>query len=427
MITRTQILKNLTTWTRWAMATTLLVSAASCSSNNATDDTAAQCAPKFEPLKEFLVVEPSVVDDARSLNATAGPWSFRHMIENMVPAGKTPSAFVTEWLHTWIDQTEYNGQPLDLPSERRNDTMMSLIICPWLKRTPANACDTNCGTCSDHTLDMAQAPFRLIAISNRMDERKPIRMSVPAPNGEGRFVYALTLGAADDRESKPAPMTVIFEYALPVTRTVKQWAESWHQLGTHPAFDESYKADLENLTNMFSVRGAAPDRPLGNAIAQVRTNESVLNWIWQLREFQLQSGQLVVHGTANTPFDALNSSDKLAGWAKENSAAIKSGKFSVPQAFLGGSASQFLFTWSLPGVDEDTRRGFASQTCSGCHTGDVPGQNRRDVAFHVSPFGEGAARLSPFVYDPEHKFSDPTKKDALTLRGEDMQSILCEP
>src|SRR5690606_792741 len=110
-------------------------------------------------------------------------------------------------------------------------------------------------------LDLSKAPFRLLAIVNRIDLRSdgggyggggviggPIRaadapgamiapdaMIAPAPMpvhaGEGRFVFGVL-----DPQGRPLPFTVIFEYELPASdpREVLGWARSWHALGEVP-------------------------------------------------------------------------------------------------------------------------------------------------------------------------------------------------
>jgi len=294
--------------------------------------------------------------------------------------------------------------------------MQTALVCPWLRSTPANGCDVACAHCTAKVLDLAQAPFRLVAIANRTDLRtRPNRTS---PAGESRLVFALTRGPADDPASAPAPMSLIFEYALPDSKTPKEWVAAWHQLGTHPAFDEDYKKDLEVLTESFVKRDAAPSRTNGSALSQVRTNESAFNWIWQLREFHLDPvGSLRLAPTDNTPGESLNGSDVLRQFIMSNADAIKADQMVLPGSYAAGSANQFVVRWTFPGVDENIRVAFAKQTCNGCHSGENP---PIDTAFHVSPFRAGVAKLSPFLNDPQ----DPSH-DELTRRESVMSELLC--
>ena len=377
------------------------LAAGGCSSNS-SNDTAAKCDVNVDAFKELIVVEPSVIDDARSHNATNGPWSFRHAMESMTPPTVPANVFVNSWLRVWIDQTSHNGAVLD--REPRGGEMKSVIVCPWLKQTPSNGCDAICEHCVTQELDLAKAPFRLIAISNRMDLRKEAFHRTPA--GEARLVFALTDGPADDPLSKTRAFTVALEYALPETKSIKEWSESWHALGAHPAFDEGYKAELEALTESFVARDKGVGQPNGSAISQVRTNESVLNWIWQLREFHLtKNGVLELGSTQNTPLETINNTPILTKWVAANADAIKKGNHQMPESLLGGSANAFLFRWTLPGVDDETRRAFARGTCDGCHTGDNT-SSAKDTAFHISPFRAGPSKLSTFFFDPTSKTPD---------------------
>ena len=369
-----------------------------------------------DQFKELLIVDEGVLSDARAKNASDGPWSFRNAIENMAPQGMDPSPFVLEWLSEWDNVREMNGFPADRPNELRGSALQERILCPWLKLAPENACDATCAVCAGRKLDLSRAPFRLIAIANRVDERDS---NPGSPQGEGRLVFALTNGVGDDAATLAMPMTVIFEYHLPESRTVTEWATAWHELGKHASFDEPFKADLEKLTTAFVGRGARPNGSNGSALNQIRTNESALNWIWQLREFGLTTdGRLRQRTVRNTPGEALNGSPRLSAWVTESSAAVRSGKFQIPAEFQAPSSDQLLFRWQLPGVDETTRVAFSSATCNGCHSMENP---RLDTAFHISPFRSGIDKVSPFLHDPTGA------PDELGKRAKGMKSLLCTP
>lgn len=364
--------------------------------------------------KELTVVDTNVVEDARSLNAGDGAWSFRHAVEQMAPSGADPAEFVREWLLDWVSTTQINGFAVDRPNEGRASSMKIKILCPWEKRTPANGCNDDCSTCTATTpkLDLALAPFRLIGIVNRMDVREELGHAV---NGESRLVFALTNGAADDPSSPAMPMTVIFEYALPASSDVKGWASSWHALGKHAAFDDAYKAELQALTDRFVNRGMSPSDPNGSAISQVRTNESALDWIWQLREFKLgPDGMLHQNTVLNTPAASFNQSDALKNFIRENAEAIKADKYVVPEQFLAGSADQLLYKWAFTDVDPAAAAAFAKGTCNGCHS---EGANPSlDTAFHISPFRKGVDAVSPYLNNPADPAHDELAHRADVLR-----------
>src|SRR5262249_36163980 len=153
---------------------------------------------------------------------------------------------------------------------------------------------------------------------------------------------------------------------LPPSASPKEWAEAWHELGKFGAFDESYKTALEKFTNRWVAAGTSPARQNGSAINQIRTNESALNWIWQLRQFVLQQdGKLHVAAVRNTPPAALNGSQRLLTYINANAAAITAENFVLPNEYLAGSADELQFRWSFPGLDENLRRKFSGNTCNG--------------------------------------------------------------
>ena len=370
----------------------------------------------IDDFKELMVIEPSVLSDARTLNSNDGPWSFRHVIESLVPTNADPSKFIQQWFSEWVTMQTFNGYPLDAPNETRVGSMNQEILCPWMQRTASNNCNADCSQCvANPKLDLAQAPFRPIAIVNRMDLRDQPDLGA---SGESRIIFALYNGAGDDPAAMPMPMTMIFEYGLPTTKTAQEWANEWHALGMHTAFDESFKTALASVTEEWIGRDAAPTKQNGSALSQVRTNESALDWIWQERQFELgKDGDLHLAGLRNTPPDELNGSQVIANYILANSGTVLTQSYAMPPGLLGGSTSAQLFQWSFPGITEEQRRAFSTNTCNGCHTQE---KQNLDTAFHVSPFRSGVDRLSPFVYNPVDRTND-----QLTLREKSMRDALC--
>ena len=410
----------------WTMTFALAAAStalAACSSVDPPPPVEGACAEiVVDRFKELAVVEDAIVLDGRASNATAGPWSFRHAVENMSPEGMSTGAFVTQWLVGWVSASQLNGFPLNQPNESRVPDMNARVLCPWLKRTPANTCNADCSTCTGRELDLASAPFRLMGIFNRIDLREN---DADKPAGEGRLLFALTDGPGDNAASKPLPMSVIFEYLHPESRSPKAWAEAWHALGSHADFDAAYKADLQKITDGFTKRGVRPSGPNGgSALAQIRTNESAFNWIWQLREFELGTSGLSLRPLHNTPAAALDNSAALTNWVAANADAIRQQRYELPVAMRGGSAELVIQSsggatsrrWGVPGVDTSVRDIFAQNTCNGCHSQEHP---TLDTSFHVSPYKTGRAKLSPFLNDPSGK------ADELAARTKTMQRALC--
>ncbi len=332
--------------------------------------------------RELVITAPSVITDAvRTANtgATPGSWSFRAMLEQMLPAGADATAFAQAWLSQFETAQSVNGFPLSV-----RDTSGVRSLWPKL---------------ADGRLDLTRAPFRLLAIVNRLDVGSK-------GNGEGRFVFGLVDGSGNGRS-----MTVIFEYGLPSTGTTltrRDWAKKFHALGAIP-LGESYNANLEAVTKLFTTRGSSPTRVGGSSINQVRSNEIEMGSPWQLRESHLTSvaGVLGLRPvtTALTPANSAatpNSTQNLALVNYLNTqATLIHGGYGVPPASIIGGESNEDFTWSFgQAVNENTRHEFAGMTCNGCHQSEAGGLNLGGF-YQVSPFGDGGAdgadRLSDFI------------------------------
>src|SRR5260370_5441166 len=358
-----------------------------------------------DAFKELMIVDNAVVRDPRTLNASNGPWSFRYSIESMAPQGADPGEFVRQWfVDQWANQTAYNSYPLDpqlQDQQSRTQQMGPRVVCPWYRRTPANGCNADCSMCTatPPKLDLAQAPFRLSAIINRMDLQGQPDIG---GSGEARLEFGLTDGAGDDPASAQMPLSIILEYRLPTATGPKDWSKVWHSLGQHNSFDEAYKDQLETLTNRWVGRNASPSSQNGSAIGQVRTDESTLDWIWQLRQFILQAdGQLHQTGVRNTPPAEPNGPAEVVAYTNPNAQAILKEKFVLPQTLLAGSADALIYTWTFPGADSKVPETFAQNTCNGCHV-----RRTMDSAFHITPFRTGVDRLSKFLYDPQNPGTD---------------------
>lgn len=359
--------------------------------------------------KEIVITDPSVLSDARTSNLTAGPWSFRAMLEQMAPVGTDPADFAEAWVNTFsTSPTVVNGFNV---GSRDASRLRSL----W--PTGANG-----------KLDLSRAPFQLIAIMNRLD--------VGAQgNGEGRFVYGLTgdFGTA---------MTVIFEYGLPATDVStgaaldrNAWAAKFHSLGGLP-FGGTFNGALQQVTDVFTRRGSSPSKPGGSAINQVRTSENLMSpGFWQWREYHLVSGggsvTLTPSTTAQTPDDSADSffpnaaSDLMVSHINTNPVLLRGGYLDVPSGVLGGSSNlglRFVTNWAFTGrpTVETARHAFAGMTCKGCHTTEASNLNL-DTFYLISPLSapgaDGTGRLSPFVKQIEVPRRQMFLQNRLTCSG----------
>ncbi len=333
--------------------------------------------------KSLLITDPSVLADARASNASSGPWSFRFMLEQMAPPEVDAADFARAWLDEFTVPERLNGFQV----ERRD---LSGVLPLW-------------PTTPEGKLDLARAPFQLLAIVNRTELHA-------TSNGELRFVYGLV-----DSDGFGRSMSVIFEFELPSRDALsgadlsrRSWVEQFQALGDL-SFGADYNTSLQDLTDRVTRRGSNPSRPGGSAISQVRSNEIVMGPEWQLREFHLtgegQAVSLRLAPTAMTPDDVhalpdTPENDAIADYINENAVAIRGGFAAVPSTNIGGQstvASPWAF--SKP-VDERGRRSFAGQTCNGCHALEAANL-QLDGFYHISPTSDGGAdgtdRVSEFI------------------------------
>ncbi|MCO5170548.1 MAG: hypothetical protein M9894_29795 [Planctomycetes bacterium] len=371
----------------------------------------------IDPARVLMITDLSVVEDPALTDATTTPpgaWTFRALVEAMA-GPRDPADLVLEWLRTWETDQTINGHVVGARAQMR-----TLVTDPWLARS------------GGRRLDLAQAPFRLLAIVNRMDLRgssgygagggaaapvaarltAPAVVARPAPRlhaGEGRFVFGV-LGP----QGEALPFTVIFEYELPAAdpAEVLGWARSWAQLNQVP-FGARYNRLLARITDRFARAGAAPGKPQGSALNQVRTNENALSRVWELREFVLQSRQasLAPATVKQTPDLAFNQTPELADLVNGNEAALLAGAFVVPGRLLGGS-SIVLGVWNAPGIrSAEARHAFALNTCGGCHQAETGtpflhvGVREPGQAAPLSGFLTGATVPDPVTGQPR-RFAD---------------------
>jgi probable HAF family extracellular repeat protein len=320
--------------------------------------------PSIDPYKELVVVDSSVVLDARASNAADGAWSFRRTVEQLTPQGITAVALVENWLRSFR-AADVGGKPVD------DRPKVGELLASW-PRTKEGA------------LDLARAPFRLIAIASRLD-------LTASPLGEGRLIY----GLVDPATGEPGLLTVAFEYALPSLGTANDrqaWAARWHALGSH-AFGADYNSALQALTDAFAKAGA---------LAQVRTNEAAFGSPWELREWKLASEGLRPAWTAQNPDQTLDGSQALAQFILDHEADVRAGRVELPKELLAGTALE-TGAWRFPDhprIDESLRHAFAMHTCNGCHSTET---FSAQGFFHINPLrpikpgSDGRDRLSEFL------------------------------
>ncbi len=395
------------------------------------------CGAVVQPLRSSLIVHPSIVNDpVRSSNTTDGVWSFRRQIENMAPSA-LPAAtdpLLRGIFESWLSPQFVNGELLDA-----RPTAQQVLLDQF--QTPGS---------SPRTFNLANAPFDLIGIANRIDLRST------SSAGEGRLIYALRVPGGGSNA-----MSLIIEYALPLKApldTPSKWAAKLHELDAlDPATQSAaFASKLQEITDVFTVRNAVPGNINGSALLRVRSNEVALvgpaggAGHWQLREFRLDgTGNLAPAISESSPnHDAFNRSQPMRDFINQTPALAANDlsflSVKLPDVFenilFGGGKSQMTSTafdrnadrWSLS-FTEDQRTSvaidnFGMLTCNGCHN-----ENKllSDIPFYqVSPINapgaDGTGRLSKFMTegDPTQPLRRPAE---LTRRANDLGVLLCAP
>jgi hypothetical protein len=357
---------------------------------------------------ELLFDDAATRSDPRT--AAGGDWHFSTLVRRFLPAGATDrqvSDLILDWFARFdreqqlaVDATRPAGADNPVRTLPRRPAPYQKIMVPWLAASAAARAAA--GRPEDGTLDLSLAPFKLLAIVNRMDLRDPDACATSA--GEGRFVFAAlrqptaTPGAvAEDRTQN---FLLIFEYDLPTTtRTARDWARAWHALASLPCDPadgcSARHARLADLTDEFS-----------HTLAQIRINDT-LTFPGELREMHvIGDGAGGVHienvPVQQTPDLPLTGSDALGAFAFANQAEILAGRHVVPPALAGYTAPIPRRTqWTIPNTGGladaelgELRFQLGKNTCNGCHSFEHPRVATVDGAYHISPEGERSGYLA---------------------------------
>jgi hypothetical protein len=404
--------------------------------------------------RDLIVLDPSIVAGPLAARDDAdAPFSFRAQMEWLAGAARDPWDFTRSWLLAWENTSEVGPELAPVtprPAVRR------LLVDAWFTASgvpPGNSVPAYGDASGDATGDApdvipasddppssdqgdapsgypspepaddpesaepdgsgygepadpygpppppssappswAYAPFRLIAIVNRVDLASDACSGYP---GELRYVYA----AVDPLTSRPLDVTVILEVPYPTTRPAAEWAQLWRELAALP--EAAYVEGLARLTR--EVRAEAD--PLR---ARLRSNEIAFSNpaepTWEMREFQLQ-----VRGDelelAQVPLEFTPRSDvdpaTLSAYVLEHAEEIEASGARLPDELRAGAASigRADFSWPVLGVSERSRRAFSVQTCNGCHGGDTAALPFRHVGPGLSL--DSPARVSRYMYDPD--------------------------
>jgi len=325
--------------------------------------------PSVDVQKELFITDLGVVNSVEATTPT-GAFHVKTLFEAMAPTGHGAKDVMLSLL------TSFRNDSLDLPKR----TIDEVILNPW-KRWEVGATSPLPITAAppsdaDWDVNWEKAPFRLLAIVNRMDLRHNPTIGQA---GEGRFVF----GMIDPVSGAPLSFTFIFEYVQPIASAsdIEAVALRWHSLGNIPAFNQDYIDALKAITLTFAGNDAVPARPNGSSIGQIRSNEIALNDFsdplgagWELREWRLKShdGLFEPDTVKETPPSSLNDSPFLGFLLDRFGVGLSEQIPNEMLGFRGITAFSPDFQWEVPGVAlNDLRlRRFSVHTCSGCHGGD---------------------------------------------------------
>jgi hypothetical protein len=336
--------------------------------------TAGDCEEELLKQNSLFITDLAVVEDpARTYNEVnggnpVGIYTFGNLMKNICNqsySGVAPKEFLKQWLKRWVDPgVTINGQAIP-----RRPYAFTFLIGPWIQAAGGGGAGyyddfSNLATweqdwdaCDEDAL-LEHAPFRLMAIANRIDLRGNTGyLSTLSNAGETRFIFTLVapfplapsgfpvtavgeppMGADGSLLPDCAElldwkgMNVIIEYGNPFNERclLKQWAQKWADLSSLSLGSTAYKDALEDILEPVIKADGAILRTNNNrsCLNQLRTNERIFhssachfgldffgvnianNWRasdWELSQFEINGGYLRPAPVTNTPRNISNS------------------------------------------------------------------------------------------------------------------------
>jgi hypothetical protein len=377
-----------------------------------------------------VVEDPTrTYDPCSNAGTKMGPWTFGFLmaqLANTPSTGVSPSRFVMNWLLTYTKKQSVNKDSLDIRPK------MAAFIHNWLVASSG---------LTDSTLDLSIAPFRLMAIVNRLDLRANTGYLGNGGNaGEGRFVFC-----ALDNSCGPALFTVIFEYGINKTTcpSIKAYAQEWYDLKDLTIGSSAYNTALQHITDQFSMANTNPSKPNGSSLDQLRTNEIALGSSWELREFNIDPTLHTLFDTTvkQTPQAKFDHQPIIDTFLRQKASLIKTNTHIIPLVYhFNGTDTNFLAAMApepplfwvgnvaveLP--NDTVREMFSLNTCNGCHnleTGASFLQISPAISFgspaSLSGFLTGTTVIDPAEIPGTWKFAD------LQRRAQDLIDLVNSP
>ena len=331
--------------------------------------------------KSLLITAKEVVNDELQTqyvagDSTKGQWSFVGLMSQIAPPGVDLEMFIKNWLLTWTVAIPVNGFNV----APRN---ISKVLQHWPKDDSGR-------------LDLSKAPFRLLAISNRIDLRSAALED--KHSGMLNFVFGLYDQTEGPNFGQPLNMMVSMEFEMRTEiHGLIDWALRWYNLSHTPTNAAAYKQALAVIIRDATQRNTKISKSGNSPFSAIRTEEMLSSNSAEFREFGLNSeGKLAVAPLQQTPDVSFNSSRKaeLIQWVNDNLSLVSSNQFTIPQEFLAGASTAPAASWlqdsKLPG---QARRNLAMSTCTGCHQSET-----QNGVIHLSNRkAEESSQLSNFL------------------------------
>ncbi|HEX2750783.1 MAG TPA: hypothetical protein VHM91_22450 [Verrucomicrobiales bacterium] len=152
---------------RFALPVMLMLTAAGLKAQQIAPQGKPVAAPPHPvvPDKELLITDPAVLQSREA--QYPGALSFGYLMEQM--AGKEQAgAFTRAWLEMWLEDQTVNGNVA-----RARGKMEELVLAPWKAKDAADRAALNLPEPLIWDPNLANAPFKLIAVVNRMDLLAP--------------------------------------------------------------------------------------------------------------------------------------------------------------------------------------------------------------------------------------------------------------
>jgi hypothetical protein len=401
-----------------------------------------------------------------------GCWTFGTMIKNIANQNITnisTKKFIRTWLKTYTEQQSVGSLGTQGSITPTRLKIFLNLICPWIIKanngnsplvlpslpiisgnSSSSLQTLNLWTNSDadpngillnweywwDQLDEASilkyAPFKLMAIVNRLDTRGNSAYNSGLQNtGETRFIFTLI----DPTTGKPpihdeiffagpsgaidwVGMNVILEYGNPMKNNcaLKTFAHQWFDLSAFTLGSDIYNQHLEDITIQVTNANAGGNRNFNrSAINQIRTNEKLFAFLegfgnsvcfwqppnWDLRQFDINEGDGLLHLVPVTNTPDINAASPL-NWTygstgnSPNLIRVSESNYNLPENMLAGSAEisdemthflnvdwttlplniydQNIYNTNLDSKDlmaKNIRHQLSINTCQGCHAGDT--------------------------------------------------------